>query len=107
MMKTNKAELIKIIQNEFAIVVSGLQIINDEHNYKERGKHGIPNQEYEDKVKQIVNDIGKIVMKKIVYEKVLADTWKGHFFKKDNLLKKANTILQDLVKVDKPNRNGG
>ena len=92
-----KNELIRIIQNEVGIVISGLQIINDEHDYKGRIVHGISNQSYPEIVKKIVNDIGKVVMKKIVYEQVLADTWDGR------LLKKANTILQELVKVEKPN----
>jgi len=90
-------KLIKEIQNTFDIVLPGLKIINDQYNHKERGVHGIPNQYYDDKVLEIVNDIGKIVTKMKVYERVLADTWNGR------LLKKANTILQNLVKYNKPN----
>jgi len=89
-------DLIKEIQSTFDIVIPGLKIINDQYNYKVRARYGIPNQEYDTKVTGIVNDIGKIVTKMKVYERVLADTWKGR------LLKKANTVLKNLVNYNKP-----
>ena len=84
-------DLITEIQSTFDIVLPGLRVINDQYNYKKRDRHGISNQEYDTKVTEIVNDIGKIVTKMKVYERVLADTWKGR------LLKKANTVLKNLV----------
>lgn len=89
-------DLITEVQSTFDIVLPGLKVINDQYNYKERARHGISNQEYNIKVTEIVNDIGKIVTKMKVYERVLADTWKGR------LLKKANTVLKNLVNYNKP-----